>query len=74
VLRFQTIPTPSHSRKHRNPQFEKIVSKFDMTNKRVFNVAGRMLQPDSCAFTDKGFVVLATVTNILNIIFCLIKI
>jgi len=55
VLRFQTIPTPSHSRKHRIPQFEKIVSKFDITNKRVFNVAERMLRPDRCAFTDKGF-------------------
>jgi len=54
-MRFQTIPTPSHSRKHRIPQFEKMVSKFDMTNKRVFNVAGRMLRPDRCAFTDKGF-------------------
>jgi len=29
VLRFQTIPRPSHSWKHRIPQFEKIVSKFN---------------------------------------------
>ena len=55
VLRFQTIPTPSHSRKHHIPQFEKIVSIFDITNKRVFNDAGRMLLPGRWALTDKGF-------------------
>ena len=35
------------------PQFEKIVSKFDITNKRVFNVAGRMLLPDRCVVLTK---------------------
>jgi len=38
--------------KSRILRFEKIISKFDITTKRVFNVAGRMLQLDRCGFAD----------------------
>ena len=53
---------------------KKIVRNFENTDKRVFNVAGRMVNPVRCRLTDKRFEVLmlSTVTNILNIdYFCL---
>jgi len=50
---------------------KKIVSKFEITNKRVFNVAGRMFNPDGCRLTDERFeaLMLSTVTNILDLDF-----
>jgi len=29
-----------------NPQVEEIASNFEITNKRIFSVAGRMFEPD----------------------------
>jgi len=42
----------------RNPQLQEIVSNFEITNKRIFSVAGRMLKPDRCRLPDKRFEVL----------------
>jgi len=39
----------------RNPQWEEIVSNFEITNKRIFRIAGRMFKPDRCRLTDKRF-------------------
>jgi len=39
----------------RNPQLKEIVSNFEITNKRIFSVAGRMFKPDRCRLTDKRF-------------------
>jgi len=39
----------------RNPQFEEIVSNFEITNKRFFSIAGRMFEHDRCGLTDKRF-------------------
>ena len=36
MLHLQTIQRPSHSWKHRNPQFEEIVSYFEITKKTTF--------------------------------------
>jgi len=35
----------------RNPQLEEIVSNFEIINKRIFSVAGRMFKPDRCRLT-----------------------
>jgi len=32
-----------------------IVSNYEITNKRIFSVAGRIFKPDRCRFTDKRF-------------------
>jgi len=37
------------------PQLEEIVSTFEITNKQIFSVAGRMLKPERCRLTDKRF-------------------
>jgi len=39
----------------RNPQLKEIVSNFEITNKRIFSVAGQMFKPDRCRLTDKRF-------------------
>jgi len=39
----------------RNSQLEEIVSNFEITNKRIFSVAGRMFKPDRRRLTDEGF-------------------
>jgi len=39
----------------RNPQLEEIVSNFEITNKRIFSVPGRMFKPDGCQLPDKRF-------------------
>ena len=39
----------------RNPQFEEIVSNFEITNTRLFSVAGRKFKSDRCRLTDKRF-------------------
>jgi len=36
-------------------QFEEIANKFEITNKQLFSVAGRMFPPDRCRLTDKRF-------------------
>jgi len=41
-----------------NPQLEEIVSNFEITNKQIFSVAGRMFKPDRCRLPDKRFGVL----------------
>jgi len=38
-----------------NPQLEEIVSNFEITNKRIFSIAGRMLKPDRYRLPDKRF-------------------
>jgi len=38
-----------------NPQVEEIASNFEITNKRIFSVAGRMFEPDWCRLPDKRF-------------------
>jgi len=40
---------------NRNPHSEKIVSNFEITNKRIFSIAGRMFKPDRCRLPDKRF-------------------
>jgi len=40
---------------NRNPQLEEIVSNFQITNKRIFSVAGRLFKPDRCCLPDKRF-------------------
>jgi len=37
------------------PQFEQIVSNFEIINKRIFNVAGWIFKPDWYCLTDKLF-------------------
>jgi len=37
----------------RNPHLDKIVSSFEMINKRIFSVNERMFKPDRCGRTDK---------------------
>jgi len=37
----------------RNPHLEEIVSNMEITNKRIFSVAGRMFEPDRCRSTVK---------------------
>jgi len=32
----------------RNPHLEEIVSNFEIINKRILSVAGRMFKPDRC--------------------------
>jgi len=39
----------------RNPQLEEIVSNFEITNKRIFSVAGRMSKSDRCPLPNKRF-------------------
>jgi len=39
----------------RKPQLREIVSNFEIINKRIFSVAGRMFKPDWCRLTDKIF-------------------
>jgi len=39
----------------RNPQLEEIVSNFEITNTRIFSIAGRMFKPDRCHLPDKRF-------------------
>jgi len=39
----------------RNPQLEEIVSNFEITNKRIFSVAGRMFKRGWCRLIDKIF-------------------
>jgi len=39
----------------RNPQLEDTVSNFEITNKRIFSVAGRIFKPDRCRMPDKRF-------------------
>jgi len=41
-----------------NPQLEEIVSNFEIINKRIFSIAGRMFKSDRCRLTDKRFEVL----------------
>jgi len=36
-----------------NPQSEEIFSNFEIINKRIFSVAGRMFKPDRCRLTVK---------------------
>jgi len=55
MLRLQTIQKTSHSRKHRNSCFEEIVSNFEITNIRLFSIAGRKFKPDRCRLTDRRF-------------------
>jgi len=65
-----------HTTENIAAQFEKTVSNFEITNKRIFSVAGRMFKPDRSCLTDKRFEALrlSTVTNILNIkYFCSIN-
>jgi len=38
-----------------NPQLEEIVSNFEITNKRISNVAGRMFRPDRRRLPDERF-------------------
>jgi len=40
---------------HRNLRLEEIVSNFEITNRRIFSVAGRMLKPDKFRLTDERF-------------------
>ena len=40
VLRLQTIQMTSHSWKHRTAQFDEIVNNFEISNTRLFSVAG----------------------------------
>jgi len=42
----------------RNPQLEEIVSNFEITNKRIFSVAGQMFQPYRPRLSYKRFEVL----------------
>jgi len=37
----------------RNLQLEEIVRNFEIINKRIFKVAGRMFKPDRCHLTVK---------------------
>jgi len=39
----------------RNPQLEEIVNNFEITNKRIFSVAGRMFKPDKYRLPDERF-------------------
>jgi len=39
----------------RSLELEELVSNFEINNKRVFSVAGRMFIPDRCRLTDKRF-------------------
>jgi len=39
----------------RNPHLVEIVRNFEITNKRIFSVAGRMFKPDRCCLPDKRF-------------------
>jgi len=39
----------------RNPHLEEMVSNFEITNKRIFSVGGRMFKPDRCRLPDKRF-------------------
>jgi len=41
----------------RNQQLEemRVVSNFEIINKRIFSVAGRMFKPDGCRLNDKKF-------------------
>jgi len=41
----------------RNQQLEemRVVSNFEIINKRIFSVAGRMFKPDRCRLNDKKF-------------------
>jgi len=39
----------------RKPQLEVIVSSFEITNKRIFSVAGRMFKIGRCRLPDKRF-------------------
>jgi len=41
--------------RNRQPQFEEIVSNFEIANNRIYSVAGRMFKPDWCCLTDKVF-------------------
>jgi len=34
-----------------NPRLEEIVSNFEITNKRIFSVAGQMFKSDRCRLT-----------------------
>jgi len=40
---------------NRNPHSVEIVSNFEITNKRIFSIAGRMFKPDRCRLPDKRF-------------------
>ena len=58
-------------------KFEEIISNFEIINKRILSVAGRMFKPDRCRSTVKDLKLWcsSTVTKILNIDnFCLINI
>jgi len=60
-----------------NPQLKEIVSNFEIINKRIISVTGRMFKPDKHRLTVKDLKpwCLSTVTKILNIgHFCLINI
>jgi len=39
----------------RNAQLQEIVNNFEITNKRIFSVVGRMFEPDICRLPDKIF-------------------
>ena len=39
----------------RKPQLGEIVSNFEIINKRIFSVAGRMFKLDRCRLIDKIF-------------------
>jgi len=39
----------------RNPQLEGIVSNFEISNKRIFSIAGQVFKPDRCRLPDKRF-------------------
>ena len=38
-----------------NPQLDEIISNFQIINKRIFSVAGRMFKPERCRLTSKRF-------------------
>jgi len=40
---------------NRNPQLQEIVSNFEISNKRISSVVGRIFKPDRCRLTDKRF-------------------
>jgi len=59
----------------RKPQLAEIVSNFEIINKRIFGVAGRMFKPDWCRLIDKTFEALMFINcnkDVKNYHFCLI--
>jgi len=44
----------------RNPQLKEMVKNFEITNKRIFSVAGRIFKPDS--LLEKRFEALTFIT------------